>query len=101
MRLQSIELITRQNGFFRFRGKLIPAIRPNDGVGVALIFKPSCVDKDFSVALDPETYLWFPTSKQLQEIMKALDSSDEQTFQMLRTEWGGERPRSIKLEDMM
>ena len=101
MRLQSIELIERRDGFFRFRGTLIPAVRPNNGVGVAVFFAPSVVDKDFSVALDPETYLWFPTAKQLNEIMAALDKSDEQTFKMLRTEWGGERPRSIKLADLM
>lgn len=101
MRLQSIELIPRVRGFFRFRDKLIPAVRPGEGVGVACLFIPSVVDKDFSVALDPETYLWFPTAKQIENILTAFDRSDEQTFQMLKTEWGGERPRKLMLSDLM
>jgi len=101
MRLQSVELIPRLNGFFRFRNKLIPAIKKGNGVGVAVLFTPSVVDKDFSVALDPETYLWFPTAKQIENIVSAMDRSDEETFQMLRTEWGGERPRKLKVADFL
>jgi len=101
MRLQSVELIRRERGFFHFRNKLIPAVRPGAGVGVAVLFTPSVVDKDFSVALDPETYLWFPTAKQIENILSALDKSDDQTFSMLKTEWGGERPRTLKLADLM
>ena len=101
MRLQSIELIRRERGFFRFRNKLIPAIKKGDGVGVAILFTPSVVDKDFSVALDPETFLWFPSAKHLNDIMKALDRSDEQTFQMLHREWTGPRPRTLKVHDFL
>jgi len=101
MRLQSIELIRRERGFFHFRDKLILAVRPGAGVGVAVLFNPSVVDKDFAVALDPESYLWFPTAKQIENILSAMDRSDEETFQMLRTEWGGERPRKIKVADFL
>jgi len=101
MRLQSIELIRRERGFFRFRDKLIPALRQGNGVGVACLFISSVVDKDFSIALDPQTYLWFPTAQQIEDILSAMDRSDDQTFQMLKTEWGGERPRKIMLHDLM
>lgn len=101
MRLQSIELIRRENGFFHFRDKLIPAVRPGAGVGVAVFFQPSPLDKDFAEVLGFQPYLWFPTAKQIEDIMAALDRSDEQTFQMLRTEWGGERPRKLKVADFL
>jgi len=102
LRLQSIEFIRRENGFFRFRGKLIPAVRLNNGVGVAVLFRPSQVDEDFAATLDPETYLWFPSAKQIETILKALDKSDEQTAQMIPIkEWGGLRPRSLKLGDFV
>ena len=101
LKLQSIELISRERGFFRFRDKLIPAVRRGNGVGVACLFIPSVVDKDFSVALDPKTYLWFPTAKQIKDILTAMDRSDDQTFQMLKTGWGGERPRKIMLHYLM
>jgi len=101
LRLQSIELIPRKAGFFRFRDKLIPAVRPNNGVGVAVLFRPSQIDEDFAATLDPETYLWFPSAKQIENILEAMDRSDEETFQMLRTEWSGVRPRPLKVGDFL
>jgi len=101
MRLQSIELIERRNGFFCFRDRLIPSVRPGDGVGVAVFFNPSPVDQDFAEVLGWQPYLWFPSAKQIEDILKAMDRSDEQTFQMLRTEWEGPRPRKMKVADFV
>jgi hypothetical protein len=99
MRLQSIELIRREHGFFHFRDKLIPSVRPGDGVGVAVFFTPSALDDDFREVLGFQPYLWFPSVKEIEHILKAMDRSDEQTFQMLRTEWEG--PRKMKVADFL
>jgi len=101
LRLQSVELITRKDGFFRFRDRLVPAVRPGDGVGVAVFFAPSPVDLDFAEVLGFQPYLWFPSAKQIENILEAMDRSDEETFQMLRTEWSGVRPRPLKVGDFL
>jgi len=101
MRLQSIELIRRENGFFHFRGQKIKAVRQGAGVGVALLFRPSVVDKDFSEVLEPETYLWFPSARYLKEIMDAFDRSDDLTGKMIHKDWEGERPRTMKVADFL
>ena len=97
MRRISIELIPRINGFFRFRGKLIPSVRKaSDGIAVAVFFTPSQLDQDFAEVLGFQPYLWFPSVRELEEINRALNKSDEQTFKMLRTEWEGIRPHKIQ-----
>ena len=102
MRLRSIEFIPRKNGFFRFRDRLIPSVRSGCGVGVAVFFQPSQLDKDFAEVLGYPVNLWFPTAKELENILVALDESDDRTAQMLPVkEWGGVRPRSMKLADLM
>ena len=101
MRLESIEFITRRNGHFSFRGYKIPAVRPGTGVGVGAVFKPSALDEDFRNALGPEAYLWCPSAKELENIMKALDKSDSMTFDILKTSWEGVRPRPLKVADFI
>lgn len=101
MRLQSIEFIRRENGFFRFRDKLILSVKLGDGVGVAVFFTPSPLDQDFAKVLGFQPHLWFPSARELDSIMRALNESDERTFQMLRTGWGGVRPRPLKVGDFL
>jgi hypothetical protein len=105
MRLQSIELITRKDGFFFHptNGRIVKAYYKNSGVGVCVRFVPSQLDSDFQYLFNSQfnEMFWFPTAKQIENILSALDKSDEKTFQMLKTEWGGERPRKLKVADFL
>jgi hypothetical protein len=103
LRLSDILLIERRNGYFRYKNQLIPAIRPNNGIGVACIFyAPTTLDFDFKHTLEPNTFLWFPKADELNRIQQALDQSDDETAQMLPIKsWGGVRPRKMKVGDFL
>lgn len=103
MKLESIELIKRKGGYFHFRNKLIPAIRKGDGIGVGCVFIPSIVDRDFSLALGSNRFLWFPKANEIEDILKAMGESDYKTAHMLpiKSSWGGVRPRTVKVADFL
>ena len=87
MRLQSIELVRRENGFFHFRGRQIKAYYPRRGYAVMLFLQDSPIDRDF------KANVWVPSVKDLQNIKKAFEKSDRLTHQLLGRGWNfGVRP---------
>ena len=94
MRIKKIGLILRKDGFFHYEGREIKAVYPEQGYGVMVFLEPSQIDKDF------DANVWVPSAKELDQIRKALDKSDELTHELLGRGWGGARPY-YKLEDFM
>ena len=94
MRLKKVAIVLRKDGFFHYEGRQIKAVYPNQGYGVMVFLEPSPIDKDF------EANVWVPSAKELEQIQRALDKSDELTHDLLGRGWGGARP-FYKLEDFM
>ena len=87
MRLQSIEMVRRENGFFHFRGRQIKAYYPRRGYAVMLFLEDSPIDYDFNAKV------WIPSALDLQKIKEALDKSDRLTHELLDRGWDhGDRP---------
>lgn len=99
MRIKDTPIIKRANGFFYWKGKVVPAIRPGSGYGVALHLERSQIDEDFGLSL--QEGILFLSAQQIREILALLDKSDELTFEMLKHAWKGERPFKLKLEHFM
>jgi len=99
MRVKEIAVILRRGGFFYYKDQVIPAVRPGNGYGVALLLEPSQVDKDFN--LPTGEGVLFVSAKQIKEIVDALDRSDQLTFEMLKCGWKGERPCPVKVVDFV
>jgi len=96
MKIKEIVLILRKNGYFRYKDRLIPAVRPGNGYGVALVLEASQVDKDFNLPYGEG--ILFLSAKVIKEILEALDKSDQLTFEMVKRGWEGERPFKVKVE---
>ena len=116
MILQAIVLVKRKNGFFYLHGRnvfkryepdftlkrrRIPAVYSGNGVGVALFFRGSQVDRDFN------HLVWFPDHSHQMDLYRLSDElkkiaidlgdafleSDEQTYRLLGRGWMiGPRP---------
>ena len=111
MRLQAIVLIPRKEGILRlseaeniialegwggFKADAVPSVRPTmNGWAVAVVMEQSPID------MAAGCNLWFPKAWELEELLKALQRSDELTHQMLGHGWiKGPRPY-IRLEDFI
>jgi len=109
VRLRAVVIVLRKNGYFHtgqaitfrsydgftgFPYQRVPAVRRGNGWGVALVLRPSQVDRDFGVPV------LFLEADEIEVIQKALDKSDELTHQLLGRGWGGKRP-FWKVEDFM
>jgi hypothetical protein len=103
MRLQNLHLIRRQNGLFHHptNGNTVKAYRPNSGIGVFAEFAVSPLDFDFQNLMCNKNFYWCPSVDELIRIQNKLDESDDKTFNILKTDWGGIRPRKIQLADLM
>jgi len=103
MRLQAIVLIPRRDGVLRlsealnvialegwkgFKVNAVPSVRSSpNGWAVGVVMEHSPIDK--AAAAD----LWFPKAWELEEILKAMQRSDELTHQLLGHGWlKGPRP---------
>ena len=111
MRLKAIVLIPRRDGVLRlseaesiialegwngFRADMVPSVRPTmNGYAVGVVLEHSPIDDEAGACL------WFPKAWQLEELLKALQRSDELTHMMLSHGWlRGPRPY-IRLEDFI
>jgi len=47
MRVKSIELVLRKDGFFHYNGSRVKAVYPREGYAVMLFLEPSQIDLDF------------------------------------------------------
>jgi len=96
MRLVEIIQVRRVRDTFFIKGYNIPAVRKaSDGYAVLCVFEPSQLDKDFEIALGPGKPCFFISAKQIKDILKALDLSDQMTRDWLRKGKGwncGPRP---------
>lgn len=85
------------DSFSGFPVKEVPAYyRKNDevpGYSVGLVLQQSPADADFGVPI------LFLREEDIRVIDKALDKSDQLTFQLLGREWGGKRP--VNMADFM
>jgi len=98
MILVEIKQVKREKDTFHINGEKIPAVRKaSDGYAVLCVFEPSQLDKDFEVALGPGKPCFFISAKQIRDIVKALDLSDQMTRDWLRKGKGWDSgPRPLK-----
>ena len=113
MRILSIELILRANGFFHFKDRLIPAIRRGSGYGVLVIFEPSPLDVDMGglsklvykiLKFANAKFHFFISSKEYKELGHKLEETDPLTYNLIGHGWDhGPRPYqpSQKLADLL
>ncbi len=111
MRLKAIVLIPRRDGVLRlseaenvialgswegFKADMVPSVRSSpNGYAVAVVMEHSPIDGAAGCNL------WFPKAWQLEELLKAMNRSDELTHMMLGHGWlRGPRPY-IRLEDFI
>ena len=87
MRIKEIAIIKRNEGFFEFEGRRIPAVHPGNGFGVGLRLESSQVDNDFGFPI------LFLTNEDVQIIKKAFLKSDKLTFQLVGHGWKSKRRR--------
>lgn len=76
MKVKSIELVLRKDGFFYHNGEKIKAVYPREGYAVMLFLEPSQIDVDFGV---PVVVL---TCAQLEELQHKMKESDEKTWRL-------------------
>ena len=87
MRLNTIEIIKRIEGFFHYKNSKIRSYYPGKGYAVMCFLDHSPIDKDF------KTNVWVPSAQDLQNIKLALEKSDRLTHQLLGKGWDyGVRP---------
>ena len=111
MRLKAIVLIPRRDGILclseaenmialgsweGFKVDAVPSVRPTmNGYAVGVVMESSPIDEAAGVPL------WFPKAWHLEEILKALQRSDELTHELIGHGWmKGPRPY-IRLEDFI
>jgi hypothetical protein len=96
MKVKSIEVVLRKDGFFYHNGKKIPACYPGNGHVVMLFQEPSQIDVDFK---EPVLVL---SCEEFEEIGRKLKESDEKTWQLRGGKgWThGKRP-FVKLHEFM
>ena len=87
MRIKEIAIIKRNEGFFEFEGRRIPAVHHGNGFGVGLRLESSQVDNDFGFPI------LFLTNEDVQIIKKAFLKSDLLTFQLVGHGWKSKRRR--------
>jgi hypothetical protein len=88
MRRKRDQFVLRSNGYFHLKDRQVKAVHHGDGYGVDVVFKVSPLDVDFG--LDPALYEklkdvelhWFPSEKELKDIRKNLDESNEKTWKL-------------------
>jgi len=86
MRLQSVELVLRDGGFFHYRGQRIKAVYPKRGYAVMVFLEDSPIDLDFGCKV------WVPKAAEVERILRLFDKSDRMTYELLGHGWEGERP---------
>jgi len=87
MRVKSIEVVLRKDGFFYHNGKQIKAVYPREGYAVMLFLDPSQIDVDFG------EYTLVLTEEDRKKINELFDKSDEKTYQLRGRGWAsGPRP---------
>ena len=96
MRLKSVEIIKRDQGFFWLpNGSKVKAVYPRRGFAVMVFLEDSPIDLDFKAKV------WVPRARELQRIKEALDKSDRLTHELLGRGWGyGDRPY-LKVADFL
>jgi len=76
MKVKSVEVELRKDGYHYYKGRKIKAYYPREGWGVAVEFENSPVDKDF------EANIWFPSEDELKQIAEKMRESDEKTWRL-------------------
>jgi len=111
MRLKAIVLIPRRDSVLRpseaeavialggwsgFKVDAVPSVRPTmNGWAVAVVMEHSPIDEASGCSL------WFPKAWHIEELLKAMQRSDELTHELLGHGWlKGPRPY-IRLEDFI
>ncbi len=99
MKVKSIRLVLRKDGFFHYNGSKIKAVYPRSGWAVMLFLEESPIDVDFK---EPVLVL---TCDQLKEINDKMKESDQKTRALIGHGWlHGPRPcpdPTPKLHELM